>query len=103
MDSTNILKETTRVTAPVASSTLSVNVFTAPGKARVDERPKPFGRSGRRPGAIDTRKLSTATLKTQRAFLRNLCINIGALGGLRLKRSAAIHRLWLQLGRGGRR
>jgi hypothetical protein len=31
------------VTAPVASSTLSVNVFTAPGKPMVGERPKPFG------------------------------------------------------------
>src|SRR6202000_1367131 len=39
MDATNGLKET----APVASSTLSVNVFTAPGKAMVGERPKPFG------------------------------------------------------------
>src|SRR6202046_34325 len=43
MDGTNELKETARVTAPVASSTLSVNVFTAPGKAMVGERPKPFG------------------------------------------------------------
>jgi glyoxylase-like metal-dependent hydrolase (beta-lactamase superfamily II) len=43
MDATNGLKETTRVTAPVASNTLSVNVFTAPGKAMVGERPKPFG------------------------------------------------------------
>ena len=42
MDGTNGLKETTRVTAPVASNTLSVNVFTAPGKAMVGERPKPF-------------------------------------------------------------
>jgi hypothetical protein len=41
MDGTNGLKETT--TAPVASSALSVNVFTAPGKAMVGERPKPFG------------------------------------------------------------
>ncbi len=32
MDGTNGLKETKRVTAPVASNTLSVNVFTAPGK-----------------------------------------------------------------------
>jgi len=31
------------VTAPVASNTLSVNVFTAPGKAMVGERPRPFG------------------------------------------------------------
>jgi glyoxylase-like metal-dependent hydrolase (beta-lactamase superfamily II) len=43
MDATNGLKETTRVTAPVASNTLSVNVFTAPGKAMVGERPKPLG------------------------------------------------------------
>ena len=44
------LKETTRITtpAPVAlntlgPNTLSVNVFTAPGKTMVGERPKPFG------------------------------------------------------------
>jgi hypothetical protein len=43
MDGPNGQKETTRVTAPVASHTLSVNVFTAPGKAMVGERPKPFG------------------------------------------------------------
>jgi len=43
MDGTKGLKETTRVTAPVASNTLSVNVFTAPGKTMVGERPKPFG------------------------------------------------------------
>src|ERR1700679_3908375 len=43
MDATNGLKETTRVTAPVASNTLSVNIFTAPGKAMVGERPRPFG------------------------------------------------------------
>src|ERR1700727_548547 len=43
MDGTNELKETARVTTPVASNTLSVNVFTAPGKAMVGERPKPFG------------------------------------------------------------
>ena len=43
MDATNGLKETTRVTAPVASNTLGVNVFTAPGKAMVGERPRPFG------------------------------------------------------------
>jgi len=40
---TSELKETTRVTAAVALSTLSVNVFTAPGKTMVGERPKPFG------------------------------------------------------------
>ena len=43
MDGTKELREITRVTAPVASSTLSVNVFTTPGKAMVGERPKPFG------------------------------------------------------------
>ncbi|HYL85330.1 MAG TPA: hypothetical protein VE263_13925 [Candidatus Angelobacter sp.] len=43
MDCTNALKETTRVTAPVATNTLSVNVFTAPGKVMVGERLKPFG------------------------------------------------------------
>src|SRR5580692_5920834 len=43
MDGKNGLKESTRVTAPVASNTLGVNVFTAPGKAMVGERPKPFG------------------------------------------------------------
>jgi glyoxylase-like metal-dependent hydrolase (beta-lactamase superfamily II) len=43
MDGTNGLKESTRVAAAVASSTLSVSVFTAPGKAMVGERPKPFG------------------------------------------------------------
>src|SRR5271156_2797640 len=43
MGATNGLKEATGVTAPVASNTLSVNVFTAPGKPMVGERPKPFG------------------------------------------------------------
>jgi glyoxylase-like metal-dependent hydrolase (beta-lactamase superfamily II) len=43
MDGANGLKEPARVAVPVASSTLSVNVFTAPGKAMVGERPKPFG------------------------------------------------------------
>ena len=43
MDGTNGPQETARVTTPVASNTLSVNVFTAPGKAMVGERPKPFG------------------------------------------------------------
>jgi glyoxylase-like metal-dependent hydrolase (beta-lactamase superfamily II) len=43
MDGTNELQETTHMSAPVAPSTLSVNVFTAPGKAMVGERPKPFG------------------------------------------------------------
>jgi len=39
MDGTNGPNET----APVASGKLSLNVFTAPGKAMVGERPKPFG------------------------------------------------------------
>jgi glyoxylase-like metal-dependent hydrolase (beta-lactamase superfamily II) len=43
MGGTNGLKETTRATTPVTSNTLSVNVFTAPGKPMVGERPKPFG------------------------------------------------------------
>jgi glyoxylase-like metal-dependent hydrolase (beta-lactamase superfamily II) len=43
MDGKNGLKETTRVAAAVASSTLGVNIFTAPGKAMVGERPRPFG------------------------------------------------------------
>jgi hypothetical protein len=43
MGGKNGQKETIRATAPVASSTLSVNVFTAPGKTMVGERPKPFG------------------------------------------------------------
>jgi glyoxylase-like metal-dependent hydrolase (beta-lactamase superfamily II) len=50
MDGTTGLKETSPVTAPAASnspavSKLNVNVFTAPGKAMVGERPKPFGES----------------------------------------------------------
>jgi hypothetical protein len=32
-----------QMTAPITSNTLGVNVFTAPGKAMVGERPKPFG------------------------------------------------------------
>ncbi len=48
MDGANGLKEAVRTTAPVASdtpesNTLGVNVFTAPGKTMVGERPKPFG------------------------------------------------------------
>ena len=43
MDGTNELKETGGETAVVPSNALSVNVFTAPGKAMVGERPKPFG------------------------------------------------------------
>src|SRR5580698_10431046 len=37
------LKEDARVAAPVPSTSLSVNVFTAPGKSMVGERPKLFG------------------------------------------------------------
>ena len=40
MDSKNGPKEPTRVTA---SNTLNVNIFTAPGKAMVGERPKLLG------------------------------------------------------------
>jgi hypothetical protein len=40
---TDELKEAARVTVPVALNTLGVNVFTAPGKTMVGERPKPFG------------------------------------------------------------
>ena len=43
MDGTDGPKETTHMTASAASTTLSVNVFTAPGKAMVGERPRPFG------------------------------------------------------------
>ena len=43
MDGANGLKEAARVTAPIVPNTLSVNVFTAPGKAMVGERPRPFG------------------------------------------------------------
>ena len=43
MEGTNGLKGAAQVTAPAASSTLGVNVFTAPGKAMVGERPRPFG------------------------------------------------------------
>src|ERR1700723_3570319 len=43
MGTTNGLKDPARATAPVALSRLNVNVFTAPGKAMVGERPKPFG------------------------------------------------------------
>jgi glyoxylase-like metal-dependent hydrolase (beta-lactamase superfamily II) len=43
MDGTNGLKEGARANPPVASNALNVNVFTAPGKTMVGERPKPFG------------------------------------------------------------
>jgi hypothetical protein len=39
----NELKEAARVIAPVALNTLRVNVFTAPGKTMVGERPESFG------------------------------------------------------------
>ena len=43
MDEKNGLKEGMPVTPPVAPNSLGVNVFTAPGKTMVGERPKPFG------------------------------------------------------------
>jgi glyoxylase-like metal-dependent hydrolase (beta-lactamase superfamily II) len=43
MESTNGLNETSHSATPVASARLSMNVFTAPGKPMVGERPKPFG------------------------------------------------------------
>ena len=43
MDSTNGPNQTTRAPAPATSRKLSVNVFTAPGKPMVGERPKAFG------------------------------------------------------------
>jgi len=43
VDEKNGLKEAMPVRLPVAQNTLSVNVFTAPAKAMVGERPKPFG------------------------------------------------------------
>ncbi len=43
MGGTKELKETTHVVAPVALNTLGFNVFNAPGKPMVGERPRPFG------------------------------------------------------------
>ena len=43
MDEKNGLREAMAVRPPVAPNSLGVNVFTAPGKAMVGERPKPFG------------------------------------------------------------
>ena len=43
MDGATGLIENTRVTPPIVANTLGVNIFTAPGKAMVGERPKPFG------------------------------------------------------------
>ena len=43
MGGANGVKETTSAIASAALHTLGVNVFTAPGKTMVGERPKPFG------------------------------------------------------------
>jgi hypothetical protein len=43
MDVSSGPNETSSATAPIASPKLSVNVFTAPRKAMVGERPRPFG------------------------------------------------------------
>jgi glyoxylase-like metal-dependent hydrolase (beta-lactamase superfamily II) len=43
MAATKELQATAPAPPPVASGTLSFNVFTAPGKTMVGERPKPFG------------------------------------------------------------
>jgi glyoxylase-like metal-dependent hydrolase (beta-lactamase superfamily II) len=43
MGGTNGSKDAAGVIAPVAANTLGVNVFTAPGKSMVGERPMPFG------------------------------------------------------------
>jgi hypothetical protein len=43
MDGTNGRKEMTRAKVQARLSALSVNIFTAPGKAMVGGRPKPFG------------------------------------------------------------
>jgi len=43
VDEKNGVKEAMPVSQPAEPNTLSVNVFTAPGKAMVGERPKPFG------------------------------------------------------------
>src|ERR1700751_4295189 len=43
MSGANGQKVRERGAAPVATNTLGVNIFTAPGKAMVGERPKPFG------------------------------------------------------------
>jgi glyoxylase-like metal-dependent hydrolase (beta-lactamase superfamily II) len=45
MDGIHGMKQTTRAAAYATSNALSVNVFTAPGKAVVGERPKPFGQA----------------------------------------------------------
>jgi glyoxylase-like metal-dependent hydrolase (beta-lactamase superfamily II) len=43
MDGTNGLQQTPSATEGVPANSLSANVFTAPGKAMVGERPRPFG------------------------------------------------------------
>jgi hypothetical protein len=43
MDGTGGMKGTPGLTAPGATNTLSVNVFTALGKTTVGKRTKPFG------------------------------------------------------------
>ena len=43
MDGTNGVRESTDISRTITSNSLSVNVFTAPGKAMVGERPRPFG------------------------------------------------------------
>jgi hypothetical protein len=47
MDGTTGLKETTRVTAPVALNTLNVNVFYRPGKGYGGRAAKALWRSAR--------------------------------------------------------
>ena len=43
MDSANVIEEPVRVTPVAVRDALGVNIFTAPGKTMVGERPKPFG------------------------------------------------------------
>jgi hypothetical protein len=43
MEAKNQLKQPMHVAGPAVPNALGVNVFTAPGKAMVGERPKPFG------------------------------------------------------------
>jgi hypothetical protein len=57
VDGENVSKETTRVTAPVASSTPGVNVFAAPGKA--------ISALGSQPVVVDVR-VSAAIIRIMR-------------------------------------
>jgi hypothetical protein len=57
MGGTNGLKEATRGTAPIVSNTLGVNIFTAPGKIMVGERPQPFGEAWLRKTATSHQEL----------------------------------------------